>query len=153
MATRRIVKSVLRNFLGTLTSRYSDWHGYWLFGFVVNDLERLDHDLLIPVAGSPDETPLAHIRSLATMKFQEQLSKARLDPIHIREATLILERLPGRVEVQYNPATSSPYTTSGYRVRFMVSAITDLGKLYECEQIVAVAPHDWTHEFQSARVK
>jgi hypothetical protein len=152
MATRRIIKSVLRNFLGTLTSRYSDWNGYWLFGFVVNDLERLDHDLLIPVAGSPDDTPLAHIRSVATIKFQEQLSKARLDPIHIREATLILERLPGRVEVQYNPYTS-PYTTSGYRVRFMVSAITDLGKVYECEQIVAVAPHDWTHEFQSSRVK
>ncbi len=143
---------MLRNFLGTLTSRYSDWNGYWLFGFVVNDLERLDHDLLIPIAGSPDQTPLAHIRSLATMKFLEQLSKARLDPIHIREATLILERLPGRVEVKYNPYTD-PYTSSGYRVRFMVSAITDLGKVYECEQIVAVAPHDWTHEFQSSRVK
>jgi hypothetical protein len=152
MATRRIIKSVLHNFLGTLSSRYSDWHGYWLFGFVVNDLERLDHDLLIPVAGSPDETPLAHIRSLATIKFLEQLSKARLDPIHIREATLILERLPERVEVQYNPYTD-PYTTSGYRVRFMVSAITDLGKVYECEQIVAVAPHDWTHESQSTRFK
>jgi len=87
------------------------------------------------------------------MKFLEQLSKARLDQIHIREATLTLERLPGRVEVQYNPYTSSPYTTSGYRVRFMVSAIIDLGKVYECEQIVAVAPHDWTHEFQSSRVK
>src|ERR1700723_1612783 len=99
MATRRIIKSVLHNFLGTLPSRYSDWHGYWLFGFIVNDLERLDHDLLIPVAGGPDETPLARIRSLATTKFQEQLSKAQLDPIHIREATLIVERLPGRVEV------------------------------------------------------
>ena len=143
---------MLRNFLGTLTSRYSDWNGYWLFGFVVNDLERLDHDLLIPVADSPEDTPLAHIRSLATIKFQEQLSKARLDPIHIREATLTLERLPGRVEVHYNPYTD-PYATSGYRVRFMVSAITDLGKVYECEQIVAVAPHDWTHEFQSSRVK
>ena len=138
MATRRIIRSVLPNFLGTLTSRYSDWHGYWLFGFVVNDLERLDYNLLIPVAGSPDETPLAHIRSLATMKFQEQLSKARLDPIHIREATLILERLPGRVELQ----GFNPYGASGYRVRFMVSAITDLGKVYECEQIVAVAPYD-----------
>ncbi len=105
-----------------------------------------------PIAGSPDQTLLAHIRLLATMKFLEQLSKARLDPIHIREHNLILERLPGRVEVKYNPYTD-PYTSSGYRVRFMVSAITDLGKVYECEQIVAVAPHDWTHEFQSSRVK
>ena len=151
---------MLHNFLGTLTSRYSDWYGYWLFGFVVSDLERLDHDLLSPVAGSldgtplagsRDDTPLAHLRSLATIKFQEQLSKARLDPIRIRKATLILERLPGRVEVQYNPYTD-PYTTSGYRMRFMVSAITDLGKVYECEEIVAVAPHDPIHEFQSTRV-
>jgi hypothetical protein len=145
MATRRIIKSVLHNFLGTLTSRYSEWHQHWLFGFVVNDLERLDYDLLIPLADSPDDTPLAHIRSLATIKFREQLSKVRLDPIHIREATLILERVPGRVELQVNP-----YAPSGYRVRFMVSATTDLGKVYECEQIVAVAPHDWTHEFQSS---
>jgi hypothetical protein len=87
---------------------------------------------------------LAHIRSLATIKFLEQLSKARLDPIRIRETTLIIERLPGRVEVQVNP-----YATSGYRVRFMVGAITDLGKVYECEQIVAVAPY----EFQSSRVE
>jgi hypothetical protein len=152
MATRRIIKSVLRNFLGTLTSRYSDWHGYWLFGFVVNDLERLDHDLLIPVAGSPDETPLAHLRTLATTKFLEQLSKVRLDPIRIREAILVIERLPGRVEVQYNPYTD-PYTTSAYRMRFVVRAITDLGKVYECEQIIAVAPHDWVHEFQSSQIK
>ena len=140
---------MLRNFLGTLTSRYSDWHGYWVFGFVVNDLERLDHDLLIPVASSHGETPLAHIRSLATMKFLEQLSKARLNPIRIREATLVLERLAGRVEIQL----AYPYAADGYRVRFMVGAITDLGKVYECAQIVAVAPHDPVHEFQSSRVK
>jgi hypothetical protein len=149
MATRRIIKSVLRNYLGTLTSRYSDWHGYWLFGFVVNDLERLNYELLIPVSGSPDETPLARLRSLAARKFLEQLSKARLDPIRIREATLIVERLPRHVEVHVNPYRN-PDTTSGYRVRFMVSAITDLGKVYECEQIIGVAPHDPAHESQSA---
>ena len=150
MATRRVIKSVLRNFLGTLTSRYSDWRGYWLFGFIVSDLERINHDLLIPLAlaGLPDETPMAHIRSLATMKFLEQLSKAGLDPIRIREATLIVERLSGSVEVQVNL-----YKTAGYRVRFRVSAITDLGKAYGCERTVAVAPHDPAHEFQSTRVE
>ncbi len=35
---RRIIKAVLDNFLGTYTSRYSDFHGYWLFGFLVKDL-------------------------------------------------------------------------------------------------------------------
>ena len=42
MPTRRVIKSVLRNLLGTLTSRYSDWHGYWLLGFVVKDLEPIE---------------------------------------------------------------------------------------------------------------
>ena len=35
MPTRRVIKSVLHNFLGTYTSRYSDYNGYWLFGFMV----------------------------------------------------------------------------------------------------------------------
>ena len=90
---------------GNVTSRYSDWNGYWLFGFVVNDLERLDHDLLIPVANSPDKTPLAHIRSLATTKLNpEQLSKTPAQyQNHIRQANLILKQLPGCVEVQVEP--------------------------------------------------
>jgi hypothetical protein len=147
MATQRVLKSVLRNFLGTLTSRYSDWRGYWVFGFVINDLERIDCDLLVPVAGSPAETPIAYIRSLATTKFLEQLSKAGLNPIRIREATLLVERLPGSVEVQFYP-----YTTAGYRLRFRVSALTDSGKAYECEHIVAVAPHNPDRESQSTRI-
>jgi hypothetical protein len=46
MATRRVIKSVLRNFLGTYTSRYSEIRGYWLFGFLVPDLGELHFDLL-----------------------------------------------------------------------------------------------------------
>jgi len=30
--------AVLKNFLGTYTSRYSDFQGYWLFGFLVPGL-------------------------------------------------------------------------------------------------------------------
>jgi hypothetical protein len=146
MATRRVAKSVLRNFLGTLTSRYSDWQGYWLLGFVVIALEEpLDYDLLdAEVPGSPDQTPITHIRWLARVKFLEQLSKAGLDPTRIREANLIVERLPARVEVRVER-----YTSAGYRVRFIVRAITDLGRAYESEQIVAVAPHNPAHERQS----
>lgn len=137
MATRRVIKSVLHNFLGTLTSRYSEWHGHLLFGFVVDDLTRLDHDLLIPIAGAPDETPMAHLRSLATRRFHEQLSKAGLDPIRIRQASLSVERLPGTVQINY-PGI-------GYRMRFVVKAITDLGKAYECEDTIAVAPYPLAH--------
>jgi hypothetical protein len=146
MPTRRVIKSVLENFLGTLTSRYSGWSGYWLFGFIVNDLERLDHDLLVRNAGAPRDTPIANLRSLATTKFLEQLSKAGLDPILIREATLSIERLPGSVEVH-----SHYHSAPGYGLRFIAGATTALGKAYERERIIYVWPHDWTHEFKSAR--
>jgi hypothetical protein len=145
MPTRRVIKSVLRNFLGTLTSRYSDWHGYWLFGFVVSDLKPVDHDLLMYIAGAPDDTPMAHLRSLATRRFQEQLSKAGLDPIRIRQASLSVERLPGSVQINV-----PNFAAVGYRMRFVVRAITDLGKAYECEDTISVTPHDPAQEFRSA---
>ena len=146
MPTRRVIKSVLRNLLGTLTSRYSDWHGYWLFGFVVSDLEPIEHDLLMHIEGAPDDTPMAHLRSLATKRFQEQLSKAALDPISIRQASLGVERLPGSVQI------SVPnFAAVGYRMRFVVRAITDVGNAYECVETISVAPHDPAQEFRSER--
>jgi hypothetical protein len=145
MPTRRVIKSVLRNFLGTLTSRYSDWHGYWLFGFVVSDLKPTDHDLLMHIAGAPDDTPMAHLRSLATRRFQEQLSKAGLDPIRIRQACLSVERLPESVQINV-----PNFAAVGYRMRFAVRAITDVGKVYECEDTISVAPHDPAQESRSA---
>lgn len=145
MPTRSVIKSVLHNFLGTLTSRYSDWHGYWLFGFVISDLEPVDHDLLMHIAGAPDDTPMAHLRSLATRRFQEQLSKAGLDPIRIRQACLSVERLPGSVEINV-----PNFAAVGYRMHFLVRAITDVGKAYECENTINVAPHDPYQEFRSA---
>ena len=41
MATRRVIKSVLSNFLGTYVSRYSEYDGYLLFGFLVADFDEL----------------------------------------------------------------------------------------------------------------
>ena len=136
---------MLHNLLGTLTSSYSHWHGYWLFGFVVSDLEPLNHDLLMHIEGAPDDTPMAHMRSLATKRFQEQLAKAGLDSIHIRQASLSVERLPGTVQI------SVPnFAAVGYRMRFVVRAITDVGKAYECEDTISVAPHNPVRESCSA---
>jgi hypothetical protein len=45
MASLRAIKCALHNFLGTYSSRYSEYSGYWLFGFLVNDLTRIDFDL------------------------------------------------------------------------------------------------------------
>ena len=46
MADRRVIKSVLPNFLGTSTSRYSGYGGYRSFGFLVSDLGESEFNLL-----------------------------------------------------------------------------------------------------------
>jgi hypothetical protein len=75
MAKRKVVKSVLRNFLGTYMSRYSDYRGYWLFGFLVSDLLESEFDLLDRGAGD-SETPLAIAERLAATRFEDELRKA-----------------------------------------------------------------------------
>jgi hypothetical protein len=57
MATRRVIKSVLGNFLGTYVSRYSDYDGYLLFGFLVGDLVELRINLF-GQSGSDPNTPV-----------------------------------------------------------------------------------------------
>ena len=94
MARRKVIKSVLRNFLGTYVSRYSDYHGYWLFGFLVIDLGELEIDLLNEGGGDPD-SPVARSRQLAVIKFAEQLQKAGLARSLVRNARLKITRPPG----------------------------------------------------------
>jgi hypothetical protein len=46
MPSSRTLRAVLHNTLGTYLSRYSDYDGYWLFGFLVPRLIELKFDLL-----------------------------------------------------------------------------------------------------------
>jgi hypothetical protein len=49
-------------------SRYSEFEGYWLFGFLVDGLTELRIDLLAPFAGMP-VTPHDVAIHLAAAKF------------------------------------------------------------------------------------
>ena len=75
--TRRAILGVLGNFLGTYTSRYSDYEGYWLFGFLVTDIGELRIDLLAPSAGESDAPLGVAVRSAAA-QFADQVQKAGL---------------------------------------------------------------------------
>ena len=89
MPTRNVIKSVLHNFLGTYTSRYSDYEGYWLFGFIVGDLVGLDIDLLsrhFDRGASPQDLA----RYLAATRFTEQVDKSRLSSDLIVERAFVL---------------------------------------------------------------
>src|SRR5206468_1458652 len=101
MVTHRVVKAVLKNFLGTYTSRYSDYCGYWLFGFLVGDLDEVQFDLLTR-AGGNQNTPRAVATLLAATKFADQMCKAGLKPSQFRDARLRIKKLMGTTEELVN---------------------------------------------------
>lgn len=146
MARRRVLKSVLANFLGTYSSRYSDYDGYWLFGFLVDDLaNQLKIDLVTQCETYPNSACEAAFR-YARLRFAEQCVKAGIVPSQIREAWLWMTRLPGSVQVSVNGRPCH-----GYRIRFTAAAVTDFGRRYEREQTAFVAPHNPAFEYRSTR--
>jgi hypothetical protein len=145
MVTRRAIRGVLGNFLGTYVSRYSEYEGYWLFGFLAGDLGELRIDLLAPTVNQPD-TPLDLAVRSAAAKFMEQVEKASLAPSQIRDAWLTIRRLPRSVEGSVNG-----HPCAGNNLSFVAVATMDSGRRYEREQFVFVAPHDAEIEVRSAR--
>jgi hypothetical protein len=145
MAKRKVIKSVLRGFLGTYMSRYSDYHGYWLFGFLVSEQGQMDFDLL--GRGDRDaRTPLAFAEQLAATKFEDQARKASLDPSQIQEARLRISRSPDAADGLVNG-----HTVAGFNFAFKAFSVMDDGRRYECEQVVFVARHDPIIELRSMR--
>lgn len=145
MATRRAIKGVLGNFLGTYASRYTDLGGYWLFGYLIDDLTQLRIDLLAETVDSAD-TPLAIAVRTAAAKFKDQVFKAGLAPSNIREASLTIQKMPGSIAGSVNG-----HGCEGHNVNFTAEAATDNGARYRHEHIVFVARHDADVERRSAR--
>jgi hypothetical protein len=142
MPTRRSLKGVLAGFLGTYTSRYSEYDGYWIFGFLVGELQPLEFDLIEPDRISV-EGPLRNAGELARIKFAQQLSKAGLDSSRVKNARLCIERRSdGR-------SVPGQHFRNGYSVRFHATATADNGRRFECEKTVFVAPHDSSLERRS----
>jgi len=129
------MKSVLRGFLGTYTSRYSDYRGYWLHGQLPSDLLEWTINLLgsAPVS---DEAIAVTCR-LAARRFAEQLHKAGLTFAIVREATLQIERMPEVVKGWQGDCVSD-----GQMVRFCARSVMDNGRIYQDERTVFVAPHN-----------
>jgi hypothetical protein len=149
MATRRVIKGVLENFLGTYVSRYSDYDGYLLFGFLVDDLGdrgELKVNLLVQGVRDPD-TPTGIAALSAAAKFEDQRQKAGLAPSQVRDAWLTIQRLPGLVSGAVNG-----HSCSGFNLSFSAGATMDDGKRYERKRVVFVAPHNAAVELRSARV-
>ncbi len=134
------------NFLGTLTSRYSDFGGYWVMGMVVDHLEHMTVDLLADSNADVEPTPLAAFVRMARERFRQQMGKQRIPGSLVRsgylEITKPSTRTQGHVNGQVRP---------GYDVAFAARIESDRHTVYTSKTTVFVAPHDPAIESRSAR--
>jgi len=144
MPTRKFIKSALAGFLGNYTSRYTDYQGYWLFGFFVFNLDRIEIDLLDSSVAIP-VTPLSFAAEFAHIKFIDQIHKWGFDLMVIRKAILTIERLARR------DGLVNGNFAEGFEIQFSVSAASDIGNVYKSELGVFVAPHNPAFERKSSR--
>lgn len=146
MARLRNIKGVLNNFLGTFTSRYSDYDGYWIFGLLYGDLEQLTIDLLNPEVATPGITPVSAARQLAREKFADQMVKAGLATSSLQEASLEISK-------QHEPVMGpvNGRSCAGRTINFRVVAFFKSGKRYESDKSIFVAPHNPEIEGRSTR--
>src|SRR5262245_41981222 len=147
MPTRRVLRGVLGNFLGTYSSRYSTYNGFWLFGFLIEKLDRMEIDLLAVVGNLSDSPQRLRAIELAVQRFTDQLNKHGLNSSSIRDARLVIERLPD------DGSLPGHHFRGGYNLRFLASVTADNGKRFEKERSVFVAPHDPQRELASASTR
>jgi hypothetical protein len=145
MASRRVIKGVLGNFLGTFVSRYSDYKGYLLFGFLVADLGELNIDLLGAPVSDPS-SPLGVTVLSAAARFDDQRQKAGLSRSHVREACLRIRRMPGSIVRSING-----HSCAGFNVSFSATAVMDNDNRFEMQCAAFIAPHNRGIELKSTR--
>ncbi len=140
MPSRKLLKSVVRGFVGTYVSRYSDFDGYLLFGFVIDTIRDVTVDLTRPVRPQLAEDALDEWQRLAAFKFQEQLSKVGLPISVLQEATLSIRRTTARRGAVV--LRGVPVMVDGFDVDFSVRAVTDLGRVYDTSVREFIAPQN-----------
>lgn len=134
MPTHRIIASLLHNFLGTYTSRYTEYGDRWLFGY----LDETSLPMVVDLLGAPGavDTPTRAVSTLAVDRFLDQMSKAGLAPADLADARMVIERLPGE-------PTGWLYgrMRSGMYVSFHVQATSARGRRYERRCTLFVVPN------------
>jgi len=150
MGKIRLMKSVPHNILGTFCSRYSDIDGYWMFSFLIPQLEFSGiNSLTIDLIGDcyAESTAIlqsVHRRSVSV--FRDQLSKAGLSLASIRSATLNISWPMKDSDGQVNL-----HRCKGRAVLFRVCIMTSQGRMCDAEKRMFVAPHNPQVEHCSGR--
>jgi len=144
MTRRRSLRGALHNFLGTLTSRNSDFDGYWVLGLIAEDLGETTIDLL--ANADAEATPLAAFVCMAREKFRDQLVKQRIPGSFVKSGLLDITKPSTRTEAHVNG-----HVRPGYNVTFSARVESDLHTVYACKATIFVAPHDPAIETRSVR--
>jgi hypothetical protein len=139
------MNGVLAGFLDTYTSRYSDFEGYWIFGFIVETIEVLEIDLLAKPTSAAGA--IAAAENLARAKFCEQLRKHGFATSAASAGNLRIS--PGVDEVE---RLAGDLRRSGRDLTFHASVLSDTGTRYTRAKVVFVASHDPRFEQRSNRV-
>jgi hypothetical protein len=142
--TDRVLKGVVANFLGTYLSRYSDYQGYWVFGFLVPTLSEWHVDLLRPAAD--DRSSFQAATELAVGRFREQVQKSQIDLKQVAGAELVLVRDGTGVTLEVN---GKP--TTGWAVLASIAVESNRGRKFGAQQRILVAPHNPAAELRSTR--
>jgi len=146
MARRRLINGALDGFLGNLVSRYSDFDGYWLLGFLAVGRKSLEIDLCRTTQHTPQSSPEDVVVELASRKFHEQLHKWRIPVAWVEGA---------RLDVIWSKAMTGGFvggkSRECYEATFAAAVKTDLGSTLARARHVLVAPHNPWLEARSAR--
>lgn len=145
MAGQRTIRGMLHNFLRTFTSRHSDFNGYWLFGFLTEEIYPINIDLIRP-SNKTNRVPLDYATELATRKFAEQALKAEIALTRIHEAWLTISKSTAICRGAVNGRS-----TPGFNMIFEARVITNSKRTLKSQMHVFVAPHNPTVETRSTR--
>ncbi|MDB5343366.1 MAG: hypothetical protein JWP89_1743 [Schlesneria sp.] len=131
-------------------SRYSDFDGYWLFGFLVGTGESLEIDLLASQVetSSPEEKAAF----LAQKKFADQLRKVGIGTSQIRSAGTRITRSPDRMRSRLyviGPLPPHELERDCYVVTCRAEVTLQDETVFAVERAMFVAPHDPSVECRS----
>lgn len=141
MWSRRI-RGALAGFLGTFVSRNSDHGGAWLFGYLAAETQPWVADLI----GVPSD--LVGVRAaamtIARARFSDQLDKARVPRIALREARVEITPL---AETRAMVVWGRTVTARGLRVGVTVRTV-DGGEVSRATTVFA-APQGFPRPLRS----
>jgi len=134
-----IIKSIIDGYHGAFTSRNADYRGYWIFGFIVNELEGLEIDLLLPYPKPTKAiSPMEAIEALARYRFQSIVYRHDFQIELIKEA--ITENQVTQ-KSQYITSLKEGVLRPARGVHFKTSIVTMSGKRYNTQTIKYIRPH------------